>query len=64
MAGSNFFEIKKVGAPLALFGLIFPIFSGAIGVGIGSVIGLSVGGATMLGVLSASASYIAAPAAV
>ena len=64
MAGSNFFEIKKVGAPLAFFGLIFPIFSGAIGVGIGSVIGLSVGGATMLGVLSASASYIAAPAAV
>ena len=64
MAGSNFFEIKKVGAPLAFFGLIFPIFSGAIGVGVGSVIGLSVGGATMLGVLSASASYIAAPAAV
>ena len=64
MAGSNFFEIKKVGAPLAFFGLIFPIFSGAIGVSIGSVIGLSVGGATMLGVLSASASYIAAPAAV
>ena len=64
MAGSNFFEIKKVGAPLAFFGLIFPIFSGAIGVGIGSVIGLSVGGATMLGVLSVSASYIAAPAAV
>ena len=32
--------------------------------GAGSAIGLSVGGATMLGVLCASASYIAAPAAV
>ena len=31
---------------------------------VGSLAGLSVGGATILGVLSASASYIAAPAAV
>ncbi len=64
LAGSNFFEIKKVGAPLAVFGIAFPILAGAIGVGAGSAIGLSVGGATMLGVLCASASYIAAPAAV
>jgi hypothetical protein len=64
MAGSNFVEIKKVGAPLALFGIAFPILSGTIGVTIGTSIGLSVGGATTLGVLCASASYIAAPAAV
>jgi hypothetical protein len=64
MAGSNFVEIKKVGAPLALFGIAFPILSGTIGVTIGTSIGLSVGGATILGVLCASASYIAAPAAV
>ena len=64
LAGSNFFEIKSVGAPLAVFGLLFPILSGAIGVGVSSIIGLSVGGSTMLGVLCASASYIAAPAAV
>ena len=64
LAGSNFFEIKNVGAPLAVFGLLFPILSGSIGVVAGSLIGLSVGGATMLGVLCASASYIAAPAAV
>jgi len=64
LAGSNFAEIKKVGAPLAAFGIFFPLFSGIIGVTAGSLIGMSVGGATMLGILAASASYIAAPAAV
>lgn len=64
LAGSSFAEIKSVGKPLVFFALLFPILSGAIGVAAGSLIGLSVGGATMLGVLSASASYIAAPAAV
>ena len=64
LAGSSFSEIKSVGRPLVIFAVLFPILSGAIGVGAGSLIGLSVGGATMLGVLSASASYIAAPAAV
>lgn len=64
LAGSSFAEIKSVGRPLVIFAILFPILSGAIGVTAGSLIGLSVGGATMLGVLSASASYIAAPAAV
>ena len=64
LAGSNWFEIKKVGAPLAVFGTIFPIVAGALGVATGSWIGLSIGGAAILGVLCASASYIAAPAAV
>ena len=64
LAGSSFVEIKSVGRPLVIFAILFPILSGAIGVTAGSLIGLNVGGATMLGVLSASASYIAAPAAV
>jgi len=64
MAGANFHEVIKVGAPLAIFGILFPILSGALGVIAGSVIGLSVGGATVVGLLCASASYIAAPAAV
>ena len=64
LAGSSFAEIKSVGRPLVIFAVLFPILSGAIGVSAGSLIGLSIGGATMLGVLSASASYIAAPAAV
>jgi hypothetical protein len=64
LAGSNWGEIKKVGAMVGVFALIFPIFAGTLGVLTGTMVGLSVGGATILGVLSASASYIAAPAAV
>ncbi len=64
LAGSNWGEIKKVGAMVGVFALIFPIFAGTLGVVTGTMVGLSVGGATILGVLSASASYIAAPAAV
>ena len=64
LAGSNWGEIKKVGAMVGVFAVIFPIFAGTLGVVIGNMVGLSVGGATILGVLCASASYIAAPAAV
>ena len=64
LAGSNWSEIKKVGASVAVFGLIFPIISGTLGVVVGHWVGLSLGGATILGVLCASGSYIAAPAAV
>jgi uncharacterized protein len=64
LAGSNWGEIKKVGAMVGVFAIIFPIFAGTLGVVVGNMVGLSVGGATILGVLCASASYIAAPAAV
>ena len=49
---------------LLLLALLLPVLGGALGVGVGSLAGLSPGGATLLGVLCASASYIAAPAAV
>lgn len=64
LAGINWKEIKNVGALVAVFALIFPIVVGTLGVVVGNMVGLSVGGATILGVLCASASYIAAPAAV
>lgn len=64
LAGAKAHAIKEVGSGLALFAIIFPIFSGTLGVIGGSLVGLSVGGATVLGILCASASYIAAPAAV
>lgn len=64
LAGSNWEEIKKVGARVAVFAIVFPVFAGTLGVLAGNMVGLSIGGATILGVLSASASYIAAPAAV
>lgn len=64
LAGSNWGEIKKVGLSMAAFGILFPIISGSLGVLVGHWVGLSLGGATILGVLCASSSYIAAPAAV
>ena len=64
MASANFAEVKKVGLPLGVFAIIFPAFVGIFGVIAGTAIGMSVGGSTILGVLCASASYIAAPAAI
>jgi hypothetical protein len=57
-------QIRAVGAPLAAFAVLFPVVAGTAGVVAGHFAGLSVGGATLLGVLCASASYIAAPASV
>jgi len=56
-------DVKKVGGFLAGFGILIPILNGTLGVTVGWLVGLSLGGATLLGVLAASASYIAAPAA-
>lgn len=64
LAGSNWIEIKRVGLPVVVFGITFPLISGTIGAGVGTLTGLSIGGSAILGLLAASASYIAAPAAV
>ena len=64
VAGRRIGDLKKVGAFLLIFGITAPLVHGSIGVLIGSWAGLSAGGATLLGVLAGSASYIAAPAAV
>ncbi|MEO6740391.1 MAG: sodium-dependent bicarbonate transport family permease [Chthoniobacteraceae bacterium] len=64
VAGRRVRDLRKVGPFLLGFGIIVPLINGALGVLLGKAAGLSVGGATLLGVLSASASYIAAPAAI
>jgi hypothetical protein len=64
VAGRRLRDIKQGGIGLLAFGIWFPLVAGAFGVTAGLASGLSIGGATMLGVISASASYIAAPAAV
>jgi uncharacterized protein len=48
---------------LVLFGIVMPVIHSLVGIYLGKLAGLSEGGATILGILSASASYIAAPAA-
>ncbi len=63
IAGERLPEVKKHGMKLVLFGLLTPLLFGTLGVVVGSVVGLSLGGMTLLGVLAGSASYIAAPAA-
>ena len=64
VAGRRLEDLKKVGPFLLGFGVLVPLVNGALGVYLGKLVGLELGGATLLGVLSASASYIAAPAAI
>ena len=64
VAGRRLPDVRLAGPGVAVFAIVFPLFAGSLGVLAGTVAGLSVGGATLLGVLSASASYIAAPTAV
>lgn len=55
--------IRQRGPFIVAYGLLMPVPLGAVGALVGWLIGLSVGGATLLAVLAGSASYIAAPAA-
>ena len=64
LAGSHIGQTREAGWKYIFFAVAFPVLAGTLGVLAGHFAGLSVGGATVLGVLSASASYIAAPAAV
>ena len=64
IAGGQMGQLKTAGVSIAIFSIVFPIVAGALGVMAGTLAGLSVGGAAILGILAASASYIAAPAAV
>lgn len=56
--------IRQAGRFLLAFGILMPLFNGTLGVAAGTLVGLSVGGAAVLGTITGSASYIAAPAAV
>lgn len=64
ITGKYLHDIKHVGGFLVAFGIAMPLLHGFLGVWLGGLVGLSLGGKMVLGVLSASASYIAAPAAV
>ncbi len=64
VAGSKLPELKENALFLLLFGTLVPLLNGAIGTFAGVAAGLSPGGAGVMGAMAASASYIAAPAAV
>ncbi len=63
-AGLRLRDLSKAGPGLIAFAMVMPLFHGVFGTAAGTLAGLSVGGAFLLGTLAASASYIAAPAAV
>lgn len=64
VAGGRLGDLRRVGPFLLAFGILVPVLNGILGVWLGKLTGLSLGGSTLLGVLAASASYIAAPAAI
>lgn len=64
IAGRRLGDVRLVGFGLVLFAVAMPMIAGTLGAAAGLFAGLSVAGAGVLGVMAASASYIAAPAAV
>jgi hypothetical protein len=64
VAARQFRDVARAGKFLIGFGIVMPVLHGILGIWLGSLAGLSPGGSMVLGVLAASASYIAAPAAV
>jgi hypothetical protein len=57
-------DLKEVGLFLLGFGIVMPILHGVLAIWGASLVGMSIGGAAVLGAMVSSASYIAAPAAV
>ncbi len=64
VTGERLSDLRRSGLFMAAFAVVMPLLHGILGVWLGRQVGLSLGGATVLGTLAASASYIAAPAAV
>ncbi len=64
VAARRFRDLSAAGLFLIAIGIVIPLINGFLGIWLGSLAGLSLGGSMILGTLSASASYIAAPAAV
>lgn len=63
VAASRIAGLKTYGTFLVTFAIVTPVLSGVLGTVLGWMLGLSVGGTMLLATLYASASYIAAPAA-
>ncbi|MEL7099255.1 MAG: sodium-dependent bicarbonate transport family permease [Pseudomonadota bacterium] len=63
VAGRGLRQGSEVRGPVLAFGLIMPLIGASLGLAMGVLLGLSTGGVALLMTLSASASYIAVPAA-
>ncbi len=63
VAGRRLMETRSLTARLAALAIALPLVNGVLGTAIGVLIGLDTASAAALGILAASASYIAVPAA-
>ena len=61
---TRFKTFGRIPLPLAIFAVVSPLVLGSLGILSAHAIGLSIGGSAVFGIMVASASYIAAPAAV
>jgi hypothetical protein len=64
IAAAQLPTLRRHGLFIVAYGVTMPLLFALLGAGLGSLLGLSVGGITVLATLAASASYIAAPAAI
>lgn len=63
-AASRLRASRSLRLPVVIAGIVLPVLFGGLALVAGSLVGLSVGGSAVLAAMAASASYIAAPAAV
>jgi hypothetical protein len=63
VAGRRLIETRSLTARAAAMAIVLPLLNGTLGTVIGAAIGLDAGSTAALGILAASASYIAVPAA-
>ena len=63
LVARRFDELRRAGLFLIAFAVFMPLVAAGLGLATGMLLGLSLGGVTLLATLYASASYIAAPAA-
>lgn len=64
MVGRKTDELKKTGFFLLAFGILMPLFSAILAIGLSFIFSVNMGDAILLTVLSASASYIVVPAVI
>lgn len=64
VAANRLRDLDGAGFRVVILGIVVPLINGVVGAVAGSAAGMSVGGVAVMATLAASASYIAAPAAI
>jgi hypothetical protein len=64
IAATRLRDLDGAGLRVVILAIVVPLINGSIGAVLGSAAGMSVGGVAVMATLAASASYIAAPAAI